>query len=110
MISQSKVLLFLFSLLMPFLSLAQSDPTAPIGFDAPVSTTVKKKAVARRPRLEAILCNEGQPCSAILNGREVTTGQSINGYRISAIAEDSVTVTRGNRRWSLVLFNEQVKQ
>lgn len=106
---KSEVLLLVSSLLMPQISMAQSDPTAPIGFAAPAKKSAQPPK-SRVPGLQAILCNEKQQCSAILNGREVTQGQSINGYVISGINENNVTVTRGDRHWSLQLFNEQVKQ
>lgn len=109
---KNKVLVLVFSLLMPLHSVAQSDPTAPIGLEVsiPKPKPKPKKAIARLPGLQAILCNDGLNCSAILNDREVTKGQSINGYVISEITENSVIVKRGDRRWSLVLFNEQVIQ
>lgn len=111
---KTKVLVLVFSLLIPLHSVAQSDPTAPIGFDVSKPKSKPrpkpKKAIARLPGLQAILCNDGLNCSAILNDREVTKGQSINGYVISEITENSVIVKRGDRRWSLVLFNEQVIQ
>lgn len=110
MTPRRKIVLLIFSLLTPLHSLAQSDPTAPLGFKAPVVKPKGKRVIVRLPSLEAILCNDKLQCSAILNGREITKGQSINGYLISAIAENSVTVKRGDRRWSLVLFNEQVIQ
>lgn len=94
---------------MSFFSVANSDPTAPIGFATP-DLTKKKKAITHLPRLDAILCEDQKQCFAILNDQAVNKGQSVNGYVISAISENNVTVKRGNRRWSLVLFNEQVIQ
>ncbi|MDD1792061.1 MSHA biogenesis protein MshK [Enterovibrio sp. ZSDZ42] len=87
---------------------AQSDPTAPLGYDAPSKAT--KTKTYRLPRLDAILCGGNNACSAVINGRSVSKGQSINGYFISAIHDNSVTLKRGERRWSLTVFNEQVVQ
>ncbi|WP_407331519.1 MSHA biogenesis protein MshK [Enterovibrio sp. 27052020O] len=94
--------------MMPFLVFADNDPTAPLGYQAP--SQAKKATTQRLPNLNAILCSSDNRCSAVMNGRSLTAGQSINGYVISAINDSSVTLKRGERRWSLTVFNEQVVQ
>ncbi|MGF1708576.1 MSHA biogenesis protein MshK [Enterovibrio baiacu] len=89
-------------------SFAATDPTTPLGFEAPSQPTTRTKV--RLPRLDAILCASENDCSAVLNGRALAKGQSINGYVIRAINEEAVTLVRGDRRWSLTVFNEQVVQ
>ncbi|WP_028023158.1 hypothetical protein [Enterovibrio calviensis] len=93
---------------VPFMVFAQSDPTAPLGYEAPNKTT--KTKTYRLPRLDAILCGSNNTCSAVINGRSISKGQSINGYFVSAIHDNSVTLKRGQRHWSLTVFNEQVVQ
>lgn len=102
--SKNKVFLLVSLLLLPQMLMAQNDPTAPIGFSAPLSKIKSKASMPRVPGLQAILCSEKQQCTAILNGQEFNQGQSINGYVISSISEHNVIVTRGDRRWSLQLF------
>lgn len=100
--------LIMFSLSLPITSLAESDPTAPLGF-TPSSQPAKKK-VYRLPKLDAILCASDGSCSAVLNGKSVRKGQSINGYIVSQINEERVTLSRGGKRWALTVFKEQVVQ
>ena len=108
---ETKAIWLIFSLLVPPTSLAQGDPTAPLGFNSSDSRPkAKTKARVRTPNLEAILCGEQEGCTAVLNGRVINQGQSINGYVITKINENNVIVKRGDRHWSLVLFNEQVIQ
>ncbi|CZF78436.1 MULTISPECIES: hypothetical protein [Grimontia] len=98
--------LVLFSLLLPITSLASGDPTAPLGFTPPKQSA--KAKVYRLPKLDAILCATDGICSAVLNGKNVGKGQNINGYIVSQINEERVTLSRGGKRWALTVFNEQV--
>ncbi len=104
--AKSVIGMCLLTLALP--SVAATDPTAPLGFEAPSKPATRAKI--RLPRLDAILCASENDCSAVLNGRALANGQSINGYVIRAINEEAVTLVRGDRRWSLTVFNEQVVQ
>ncbi|MDD1782197.1 general secretion pathway protein GspB [Enterovibrio sp. ZSDZ35] len=95
-------------MMMPALCFAIDDPTAPLGYRAPA--TVKKQTTFRLPKLDAIMCSSEQYCSAILDGESVQQGQTIKGFSVSAIRENRVVLNRGNKRWSLTIFNEQVVQ
>ncbi len=106
---ETKAILLIFSLFVPPTSFAQGDPTAPLGFNSS-NARPKAKPKVYLPNLEAILCDEQEGCTAVLNGRVISQGQSINGYVITGINENNVIVKRGDRHWSLVLFNEQVIQ
>lgn len=86
---------------------ASQDPTAPLGWQAPV----KKKPVvrARLPQLQAIVCGGPGGCVAILNGVSVAPGERVNGYTLAEIRDGSVIVSRGGRQWRLELFADDIK-
>lgn len=91
--------------------MAAQDPTAPLGWQQPKqgshSAAVKRKPL---PKLQSIICNDGSVCSAIVNGRVVSVGEHISGYKISQIKPEVVTLVRGGKQWKLNLFSLEVKQ
>ncbi|KXF80025.1 MSHA biogenesis protein MshK [Enterovibrio coralii] len=94
--------------IMPVIAQANVDPTAPLGYHAP--TKVQKKTTVRLPALDAIMCSSEDVCTAVLDGESAVEGQTVRGFAISAINENRVLLKRGNKRWSLTIFNEQVVQ
>lgn len=95
-------------LLLPAVSSADSDPTAPLGV-VPSNLPAKERG-QRLPTLDAILCSADGHCSVVLNGKSANKGQRVNGYTVAHINEERVTLTRGGKRWVLTVFNEQVVQ
>ncbi len=114
---KSRALLVICSVFVTFSSFAQTqqaqfrDPTAPLGFAVRQKQTQVVRT-ARLPSLNAILCDEEtkKSCEALLNGRRVSAGQTVNGYLVNQINENDVTLKRNGRVWSLTVFNEQVVQ
>ncbi|MEI8594630.1 MSHA biogenesis protein MshK [Photobacterium sp. Hal280] len=104
MAKQSFVLLL--SLLVSTAALAESDPTAPLGWQVP---SVKKTATQRLPSLEGIVCPEQDQCSVILNNQVVLPGEAISGYTLKAVDGEAVILQRGSRQWRLALYNEEIK-
>ena len=88
-------------------ALASQDPTAPLGWQAPVKQPSSPRA--RLPQLEGIVCDELGSCTAILNDVPAEPGQRIRGYTLTEIKDDHVTVTRGGKTWRLELFADIVK-
>lgn len=83
------------------------DPTAPLGW---LSAPEKPKRVQYNvPVLQSIICQKDSPCIAILNDKVISSGESINGYRINNIDEKKVTLTRGSKTWHLELFTQVIK-
>ncbi|QUJ69183.1 MSHA biogenesis protein MshK [Photobacterium sp. GJ3] len=86
--------------------MAESDPTAPLGWQAPA----EKKTVSRRlPELQGIVCPEQQRCSVILDNQLVLPGGQIQGYTLKSVKDDSVVLQRGGREWRLALYHDQIK-
>ncbi|GAB6263260.1 MSHA biogenesis protein MshK [Photobacterium sp. R1] len=89
------------------LARAESDPTAPLGWQAPAAP---KKTVTRRlPELQGIVCPQQEKCSVILDNRVVQPGEQISGYTLKSVQDDAVILQRGGRQWRLALFQEQIK-
>ncbi|MBV7262074.1 MSHA biogenesis protein MshK [Photobacterium sp. WH77] len=86
-------------------TLAESDPTAPLGWQAP---SVKKTATQRLPSLEGIVCPEQDQCSVILNSQVVLPGEAISGYTLKAVDGETVILQRGSRQWRLALYSEEI--
>lgn len=95
-----------------FITYAQQDPTAPLGWMEVEKSEPTKKTVRKYnlPRLESIVCISEQPCYAVLNNKVVKKGSKINGYQITKISDSLVTVSRGSRQWQLTLFPLDVKK
>ncbi|EDP58125.1 hypothetical protein [Vibrio sp. AND4] len=92
-------------------SLANQDPTAPLGWVKPVTEQAKPKAKqARLPTLNSIVCKPNTSCVAILNNRIVEPGAKLNSYRVANINSEFVTLKRGSQQWKLELFGLNVKQ
>lgn len=87
-------------------AIANNDPTAPLGFAPQAKTSAAPQAAL--PQLQSILCR--QTCNAIVNDEVVETGDSIAGYRITAISESVVKLARGGQNWELSLFSLDIKQ
>ncbi|MHC0045900.1 MSHA biogenesis protein MshK [Vibrio campbellii] len=92
-------------------SLASQDPTAPLGWTKPAAEQAKPKAKQHRlPTLNSIVCKPSTSCVAILNNRIVEPGAKLNGYRVTSINSEFVTLKRGDRQWKLELFGLNVKK
>ncbi|AIV06813.1 MULTISPECIES: hypothetical protein [Vibrio] len=92
-------------------SWASQDPTAPLGWQKPVTEQKKPKAKQYRlPTLNSIVCKPNTQCVAILNNRIVEPGAKLNGYRVASINSEFVTLKRGDRQWKLELFGLNVKK
>lgn len=107
MVRYSLVLLSLIS----GLSFAQQDPTAPLGWQQPVQSQnkSKKKVTPAVPKLQSVICDQLQTCSAVLNGRVVSKGSVVNGYKVTKINDEFVFLQRGSKQWKLSLFSIDVK-
>ncbi len=118
MLRKSKAILVICSVLAAFSISAQTqqtqyrDPTAPLGSGVKTKQTTRVKST-RLPSLNAVLCDKDTAeigCEALINGRRVGQGQTVNGYLVNQINENSVTLKRNGRNWTLTVFNEQVVQ
>lgn len=90
---------------------ASQDPTAPLGWQKtqPSKTVTKRKSQAV-PKLQSIVCTQASRCSAVINDQLVLVGERVNGYRVSHIQPEAVTLTKGGKQWRLALFSLEVKQ
>ncbi|MGF1725763.1 MSHA biogenesis protein MshK [Photobacterium nomapromontoriensis] len=87
---------------------ASQDPTAPLGWQAPVTQT--RTAQVRLPQLQSTFCNAmGNDCRAILNDTTVRPGGRISGYTLVRIEDDEVILKRGSRQWRLEMFADNIK-
>ncbi len=82
------------------------DPTAPIGWQKPVAKPRQVKQPL--PALQSVICTN--TCDAVIAGKIVTSGDSVNGYRVGKISDSSVLLYRDGKQWQLSLFRDQVKQ
>ncbi len=91
---------------------ASQDPTAPLDWRQPVGRSNTKSAAKqyRLPKLNSIVCQTNNPCTAIMNNQIVEQGQWIRGYRVVSITSEFVTLKRGKRQWKLELFGLNVKK
>ncbi|CAH0526878.1 MSHA biogenesis protein MshK [Vibrio hippocampi] len=91
--------------------LASQDPTAPLGWQQPEKQVSKpKKAVTHPvPKLQSIVCEQSQTCSAVLSGKVVTKGSTVQGYKVTEINDEFVFLQRANKQWKLGLFSMDVK-
>lgn len=90
---------------------ADSDPTAPLGWQRPATQAAKSKLnqVHPRPRLQSIVCAEGSDCYAVVNNQLVALGDSVAGYKITEITPEGMRVARAGKEWTLSLFSMQLK-
>lgn len=98
------------AILVPSFCAAEQDPTTPLGWEQPVQTSSTVKRKHRLPTLNSIVCKPDMPCIAIMNNKIVEQGHSLNGYRVTSINSEYVTLKRGDRDWKLELFRLNVKQ
>jgi MSHA biogenesis protein MshK len=88
-----------------------SDPTAPLTWVAPAKPkAAKKKAYYPVPKLQSIVCVDGNLCSVILNDRLVSQGEWVSGYQVKTIHNEHVVLVRQGKRWVLELFDSTIKQ
>ncbi|WP_297481614.1 MSHA biogenesis protein MshK [uncultured Photobacterium sp.] len=86
---------------------AAQDPTAPLGW---INNNSKVRIIPRAPlpALQSIICDE-RHCSVILNGTVVGLGGSIQGYKLIRVTDNTVTLSRGGKKWQLALFAENIR-
>ena len=93
---------------------AAQDPTAPLGWVKPKvqAPKTKKRAVKKQPlpALQSIICRQATSCYAIINDQLVSSGEEVSSYTIQTITEESVTLFRGGKRWTLELFSLDFKE
>lgn len=91
--------------------LASQDPTAPLGWNSPKGSSATKVVSAPRvPTLQSIVCKEAMVCYAILDDKLANVNDMINGFRVQAITQNEVIVTRGKASYSLALFISDIKK
>ena len=88
--------------LMAFCSFASNDPTAPFTLErtAPAKPKVTRPVL---PELQSIVCQ--QDCYAVLSDQLLAVGQQFQGYQITRVTPEQVTVRRGNQHWQLSLLS-----
>jgi MSHA biogenesis protein MshK len=106
----AKVLVIFFSCIVSCGAYAAQDPTAPLGWIKPKSSTVETVKTYPLPALQSIVCGEGTQCVAMFNDKILSQGQSVSGYLIKEITFERVTLARAGKTWQLELFNSNVKQ
>ncbi|MYM61152.1 MSHA biogenesis protein MshK [Vibrio sp. OCN044] len=89
---------------------ASQDPTAPLGWQKPDTVEAENKnKQPPLPKLQSIVCTNTGQCRAVLNDKAVLVGETINGFRISQIEAQSVTISHGGKQWKLKIFTQDVK-
>lgn len=93
-------------------SWASQDPTAPLNWQKPRVTLPKANKVVKHslPRVQSIICSDSDECKAVVSGRIVMVGDCISGFQVKNIESESVTLSRGGKRWNLELFALDIKQ
>lgn len=108
-----RLILVLFLLNVTTVAYADQDPTAPLGWIRPEGKApVKQRQVRKRPplpALQSIICKQSIHCSAVLNNKLLSAGESVRGYRVVSISQETVTLSRGGRKWTLELFPVDIK-
>ncbi len=92
---------------------ANQDPTAPLDWQQPVGSSNTQSATKRYrlPKLNSIVCQANNQCTAIMNDHHIVEqGQWFRGYQVVSITSELVTVKRGKRQWKLELFGLNVKK
>lgn len=86
---------------------AAQDPTAPLGW---INNNSKVRVISQSqlPTLQSIICSD-QHCSAILNGTAISLGESIRGYKLTYLTDNTVTLSRGSKKWQLALFADNIR-
>jgi MSHA biogenesis protein MshK len=96
--------------LLSAISFAQTDPTAPLGWQEPKREIVKKTDRYPLPELQSIICRDDAPCYAILSNKIVENGQTVSGYYVKSVEKERVVLTRAGKHWSLSMFNADIKK
>ncbi|WP_343283936.1 MSHA biogenesis protein MshK [Vibrio sp. Of14-4] len=91
-------------------AVASQDPTAPLGWQKPDSIEAKsKKKQQPLPKLQSIVCINQVQCRAVLSDKAVLVGDTVNGFKVSQIEAQSVTISRGGKQWKLKIFTQSIK-
>ncbi|MBD1558978.1 MSHA biogenesis protein MshK [Vibrio sp. S9_S30] len=104
---------FALAIILSSFGYANQDPTAPLGWQAPKTTTQnqsKRKAVVPVPKLQSIICTEGASCYAIIDDTVVEKGKYMQGYLVNRIEPEFVDLIKSGKRWRLELFPSDIKQ
>lgn len=91
---------------------ANQDPTAPLGWKHIAASASEKRSVTphRLPNLNSIICRQSYQCIAILNDKVVEQGARIDGYSVTKVNREFVTLKRGHQQWKLQLFSLNIKK
>ena len=104
---------FIFVVLIGYSSViyASKDPTAPLGWQKPQEAKPAAKITEQPiPTLESIVCSEARQCKAVLSNQVALVGDTINGYTVSNIEPELVTLLKAGQQWKLELFTLDIKQ
>lgn len=105
-----KHIALIITLVLGFIALptfAAQDPTAPLGWTNN-NNQVRTRPSLQVPELQSIICGSHQ-CSVILNGMVVGLGGRVQGYKLIHITDNTVTLSRGGKKWHLALFAENIR-
>ncbi|SET64291.1 hypothetical protein [Thalassotalea agarivorans] len=100
-----KLLLLTMLLIAPNALAAEVDPTRPLSYRAPVKSVSEPVFY-----LQSIVLSKEHGHTAIINDTLVAEGQSISGYKVVSISNNSVLLSSGEKRKSLSLFSGSVKK
>lgn len=90
---------------------ASKDPTAPLGWQKPREAKPSSKITEQPvPMLQSIVCREAGQCKAVLSNQVALVGQKVNGYTVSNIEPELVTLSKAGKQWKLELFTLDIKQ
>jgi len=84
-----------------------NDPTKPINYKAS-TTIVAQDSSATLPTLQSILGSSGN-LKAIINNELYSVGQKVNGYRITNITSDAVSLAYQGKSYRLTLYPDNKK-
>jgi len=84
-----------------------SDPTKPINYKTSTKG-VTQSSSATLPRLQSILGSSGN-LKAIINNELYRVGKQVNGYRITNITSDAVSLTYQGKSYRLTLYPDNKK-
>ena len=89
---------------------ASQDPTAPLGWQKPDTVEAENKnKLPPLPKLQSIVCTSQVQCRAVLSDKAVLVGDTVNGFKVSQIEAQSVTISRGGKQWKLKIFTQDIK-
>ncbi|WP_341661247.1 MSHA biogenesis protein MshK [Vibrio sp.] len=97
-------------LVYSLLGVASQDPTAPLGWKKTDSVESNSKKVQQPlPKLQSIVCLSAGKCQAVLSDKVVVVGEMVNGFNVSQIDAQLVTLSRGGKQWKLEIFTQDIK-